>query len=575
MRLIKIHQLAVYILFTTSILSCNQPGIATRQIGLQTERETGVMADSAMVVSAHPLASEVGVEIMRKGGNAVDAAIAVQFALAVVFPEAGNIGGGGFFVIRENNANYHTLDFREKAPMNASRDMYLDEKGEAMEMRSQRGALAAGVPGAVDGMVKAYEKFGTLPWEELVEPAVRLAEDGFLLTEREAQKFNNTASTFREYSSIDPEQFTGKDWKEGDRLIQKELANTLTRIKNYRRDGFYSGPVAQAIIEEMNRGGGIITQLDLDSYESVWRVPLVGNYKDYKVITMGPPSSGGIIILQMMALLEKYDVDINPENFDQYLHLKTELERRIYADRAAYMGDADFYDVPVKELLSQDYLKQRFIDFNPNRATSSSDIMEGIINAESEETTHFSIVDPKGNAVSATTTINGFMGSYVVVDGAGFILNNEMDDFSIKQGFPNMYGLLGGEANKIEPGKRMLSAMTPTILEKNNELYMVVGTPGGSTIPTSVFQTIINVIEFDLGMQEAVAKRRFHSQWKPDQIFFERDNLDDNLRKKMEAKGHKFEARGPIGRVDAILVTPDGKLEGGADPRGMDTAVGF
>lgn len=575
MRLKKIHQLAIYILLTASVLSCNQPGISSRQLDLQSEREIGVMADSAMVVSAHPLASEVGVGIMKKGGNAVDAAIAVQFALAVVFPEAGNIGGGGFFVIRDKDANYHTLDFREKAPMNASRDMYLDESGEAMEMRSQRGALAAGVPGAVDGMVKAYEKFGTLTWEELVEPAIKLAEEGFQLTESEAQKFNNTASTFKEYSSIDPEQFTGKEWKEGDILIQKELANTLTRIKNYKRDGFYSGPVAKAIIEEMKRGGGIITQLDLDSYESVWRVPLVGHYKDYKVITMGPPSSGGIIILQMMALLEKYDVDINPEKFDQYLHLKTELERRIYADRAAYMGDSDFYDVPVKDLLSFDYLKQRFLDFDPNRATSSSDIMEGIINAESEETTHFSIVDQKGNAVSATTTINGFMGSYVVVDGAGFILNNEMDDFSIKPGFPNMYGLLGGEANKIEPGKRMLSAMTPVILEKNNELYMVVGTPGGSTIPTSVFQTIVNVIEFDLSMQEAVSKRRFHSQWKPDHIFYERGHLDDNLKNKMEAKGHKFQERGPIGRVDAILITPDGRLEGGADPRGMDTAVGF
>jgi gamma-glutamyltranspeptidase / glutathione hydrolase len=575
MRNLKLHKLALYILLVISIVSCNQPGTFTRQIGLLSEREVGVMADSAMVVSAHPLASEVGVQIMKKGGNAVDAAIAVQFALAVVFPEAGNIGGGGFFVIRDHEANYHTLDFREKAPMNASRDMYLDETGEAIAMKSQRGALAAGVPGAVDGMIKAYEKFGTLPWEDLVEPSIRLAADGFVLTESEARKYNNTASTFKEYSSVDPVQFTGRNWKEGDLLVQKELAQTLSLIKNNKRAGFYSGPVAEAIIAEMNRSGGIINQQDLDSYESVWRVPLTGNYKDYKVITMGPPSSGGIIILQMLALLEKYDININPEKFDQYLHLKTELERRIYADRAAHMGDADFYDVPVKELLSQSYLRRRFLDYNPERATPSSDIMEGIIQAQSEETTHFSIVDPKGNAVSATTTINGFMGSYVVVEGAGFILNNEMDDFSIKPGFPNMYGLLGGEANKIEPGKRMLSAMTPTILEKNNKLFMVVGTPGGSTIPTSVFQTIINVIEFDLGMQEAVSKRRFHSQWKPDHIFYEKGNLDDRLRKRMEAKGHLFEERGPIGRVDAILVTPNGKLEGGADPRGMDTAIGF
>lgn len=568
-------QLLQLLFLITIMVSCNQPGTITRKIGIHSKREVGVLADSAMVVSAHPLASQVGIDILQKGGNAIDAAIAVQFALAVVFPEAGNIGGGGFFVIRDSKANYSSLDFREKASLNAHRDMYLDEEGEVMENKSLKGHLAAGVPGTVDGMVKAYERYGSLPWADLVEPSIKLANEGFILTEIEAKKFYIHAEALKEHSTNEPYQFTGKVFQEGDRLVQKELGTTLTHIRDNKRAGFYNGPVAEAIIAEMARGEGIIDQRDLDSYESVWRNPLTGNYKDYKVITMGPPSSGGIIILQMLSLLEKNKVDLNPERFDKYLHLKTELERRVYADRAAYMGDDDFFKVPLSELLSEEYLKQRFIDYNPKKATPSSEIMKGIIQLESEETTHFSIVDAKGNAVSATTTLNGFLGSYVVVDGAGFILNNEMDDFSIKPGFPNMYGLLGGEANKIEPGKRMLSAMTPSILEKNGKLYMVVGTPGGSTIPTSVFQTIINVVEFDMGMQEAVAKRRFHSQWKPDHIFFERGHLDERLRRNMEAKGHIFQERGPIGRVDAILVRPDGKLEGGADPRGMDTAVGY
>ena len=572
---LKNTQIFMLILGIGMLVSCNQPGTITSKLGLFSEREIGLLTDSAMVVSAHPLASQVGVDIMKKGGNAIDAAIAVQFALAVVYPEAGNIGGGGFFVIRDAAANYETLDFREKAPLQATQNMFLDEDGEAMPEKSQRGHLASGVPGSVDGMVKAYEKYGTLPWTALLEPALKLAKTGFVLTADEAKKFNNAQETFKANSSSNPTQFTGRVWKEGDTLIQEELAETLDHIRKNKRDGFYKGPVAEALIAEMEKGGGIITQEDLDNYNSVWRSPLIGNYKQYKLITMGPPSSGGIIILQMLALLEKYKVNINPEKFAKYLHLKTELERRAYADRAAYMADADYFDVPVKRMLSEDYLKDRFVSFDKDQATPSSEVKEGAMAAESEETTHFSIVDPMGNAVSATTTINGFMGSYVVVKGAGFLLNNEMDDFSIKPGFPNMFGVLGGEANKIEPGKRMLSSMTPVIMEKNNKLFMVVGTPGGSTIPTSVFQTIVNVIEFDHGMQQAVAERRFHSQWQPDHIYFERGRLDEMLKRSMEAKGHKFKERGPIGRVDAILVTAEGKLEGGADPRGMDTALGY
>lgn len=535
----------------------------------------GLITEKAMVVSAHPLASEVGSEILKKGGNAIDAAIAVHFALAVVYPEAGNIGGGGFFVIRDKDANYHSLDFRERGPLNSNPDMYLDENGEVIERKSIKGHLASGVPGAVDGMVTAYDKLGSLPWTELVQPAVDLAEKGFELTADEAAKFNRAVENFQTYSSIDPVQFTGKIWKEGDVLVQSQLGETLKLIRDNKREGFYSGPTAAFIAAEMERGGGIITLEDLEKYESTWREPLIGNYKDFKIITMGPPSSGGLIILQMLGTMENYQVSNEKAKYPDYIHLKTEMERRVYADRAAYMADTDYYPVPVSDLLSKEYLKDRFLTFDPERATPSASIQEGKLLSMSEETTHFSVVDPMGNAVACTTTLNGGMGSSVVVDGAGFILNNEMDDFSIKPGHPNMFGVLGGEANKIEPGKRMLSSMTPTIIEKGGELFMVLGTPGGSTIPTSVFQVIVNVIEFNMGMQEAVNAKRFHSQWQPEVISYESGAMDENLQSTLEAKGHVFVERGGIGRVDAILKLPDGTLEGGADPRGMDTAAGF
>jgi gamma-glutamyltranspeptidase / glutathione hydrolase len=535
----------------------------------------GLITDKAMVVSAHPLASEVGSVILKQGGNAVDAAIAVHFALAVVYPEAGNIGGGGFFVIRDKDANYHSLDFRERGPLNSFPDMYLDENGEVIERKSIKGHLASGVPGAVDGMVTAYDKLGSLPWEALVQPAIDLAELGFVLTSDEAAKFNRAVESFQTYSTVDPVQFTGKSWQEGDTLIQSQLAETLKLVRDYKRDGFYAGPTAAYIVAEMERGGGIISLEDLEQYESTWRDPLIGSYKDYKIITMGPPSSGGLIILQMLGTMEAYEVSNQKDAFAAYIHLKTEMERRVYADRAAYMADTDFYPVPVSDLLNKAYLKERFLTFDPNKATSSASIREGKLLTMHEETTHFSVVDPMGNAVSCTTTLNGGMGSSVVVDGAGFIMNNEMDDFSIKPGHPNMFGVLGGEANKIEPGKRMLSSMTPTILEKDGELFMVVGTPGGSTIPTSVFQVIVNVIEFGMGMQEAVNQKRFHSQWQPEVISYEKGGLDNRLQSELEAKGHQFAERGGIGRVDAILKLADGTLEGGADPRGMDAAAGF
>ncbi len=535
----------------------------------------GVMADSAMVVSAHPLASQVGVDILKMGGNAVDAAIAVQFALAVVYPGAGNIGGGGFFVIRNADGTIDGLDYREKAPAEAYETMYLDENGEEIENLSRRGHLAAGVPGSVDGMVKAYEKYGSLPWKDLVQPSIDLALNGFELTEREARKLNYNREDFEEYSTVKP-FFTEKEWSTGDKIKYEELGHTLERIRDNGREGFYAGKTAEDIIAEMERGGGLITLEDLTSYESIWRAPITGWYRGFKVISMAPPSSGGVALIQMLKSVQDYDLNEMGWNTRESVHLITEAERRAYADRSYYLGDPDFWKVPVKELTDDTYIVERMATFDPFAATPSDSVAEGKFTLyESEETTHFSIIDANGNAVSATTTLNGGFGNKVMVAGSGFILNNEMDDFSIKPGVPNMYGAIGGEANSIQPGKRMLSSMTPTILEKDNELYMVVGTPGGTTIITSVFQVIMNVVDHGMGMQAAVNAGRFHHQWRPDAIRFEETAIDSVIRIELESMGHELYQRGSIGRVDAILIHEDGSLEGGADPRGDDTAVGY
>tara|TARA_R110000796_G_scaffold252637_1_gene389587 strand:- start:27557 stop:29263 length:1707 start_codon:yes stop_codon:yes gene_type:complete len=539
----------------------------------------GLIASKAMVVSAHPIASNVGKEIMEKGGNAVDAAVAVQFALAVVYPGAGNIGGGGFMVSRMADGTANTLDFREKAPNAGGRDMYLDENGEVISNLSTRGHLAAGVPGSVAGMVEAHKKYGKLDWAELVQPAIDIASKGWVLTAREASGLNGNRKSFMDLNTVMPDFFLaeeGQEWKEGDLVKIPEMAKTLERIRDNGRDGFYKGETADLIVAEMKRGNGIISHEDLEQYEAVWRTPIQGTYGEYEFISMPPPSSGGIALAQLFGTMENYKLSKMDFHSTEAVHLIVEAERRAYADRAAHLGDPDFYDVPLKGLQDQNYIKDRMKSFDPNKATPSSEVSAGKpAPAESMETTHFSIVDPMGNAVSITTTLNGGMGSKVFVGGAGFLLNNEMDDFSVKPGVPNMYGLVGGEANAIAPGKRMLSSMTPTIVSKDGKLFMVVGTPGGSTIITSVFQTIINVTDFGMGMQEAVAAPRFHHQWLPDQVTYERDGLSAEVLQALEAKGHKFRTTGAIGRVDAILVMPNGKLEAGADPRGDDAASGF
>lgn len=553
------------LVFSTQILS----GIDHVSRGLVTER--------TMVVSAHPLASEIGVEIMKRGGNAVDAAVAVQFALAVVYPNAGNIGGGGFMVYRGNDGTALSLDFRETAPALAHRDMYLDEDGNARSEWSRLGHRAAGVPGSVAGMFAAHERLGKLPMKVLVQPSIDLAEEGHVLTAAVATGLNRFSEVIDRHSTQPSVYGSKSDWKEGDWIKHPELADTLRLIRDHGAAGFYEGDTANKIVSEMERGGGLISHDDLRNYRAKWRDPIISEYKEYRLITMGPPSSGGIALSQLLTIVENFP-DRIAKGFQsvEAVHLMVEAERRVYADRAEHLGDSDFYPVPIKGLLDVDYLLKRMSNFDAEKASISENISAGEpAGIESEETTHFSVVDAEGNAVSITTTINGSYGNKVAVGGGGFLLNNEMDDFSAKPGVPNMFGLIGAEANAIEPGKRMLSSMTPTILEKEGALFMVVGTPGGSTIITSVFQVILNVLEFNMTMQAAVSAARFHHQWKPDAIQASRDALTAETRAKLKEMGHEMRERPPIGRVDAILILPDGRLEGGADPRGDDAASGF
>ena len=538
---------------------------------------TGFLADSAIVVSAHPLASRVGTTVLLKGGNAIDAAIATQFALAVVFPAAGNIGGGGFMVFRKNDGTTYSLDYRETAPVLSSEKMYLDENGNPIQGLSGKGHKSVGVPGSVAGMWEAHQKFGKLPWNVLVEPAIRLAAEGFPLTTEQAESLNEVGDTLVRYSTVKPDFLIHK-WSPGDTIYWSDLAKTLKRIRDEGSKGFYEGVTADAIVTEMQRGNGLITHDDLRNYKPLWRQPLIGSFKEYKIISMGPPSSGGIALIQMLKSVESFPIADWGHNSARTVHLLTEIERRAYADRASYLGDPDFYNVPTSQLLEPGYIDNRMKDFSATHATPSNKIREGnIAFKESHQTTHLSIIDKDGNAVSVTTTLNDWFGSGIVVGNAGFILNDEMDDFSIKPGVPNMYGVTGGEANKIEPRKRMLSSMTPTIIERDGKVVMVLGTPGGSTIMTSVFQTILNVLEFKMTMQQAVDAKRFHSQWTPDVIYNEISALTAEDSITLVKMGHRFDPYylSGIGRVDAILLRNDGKLEGGADTRGDDAADGF
>lgn len=531
--------------------------------------------DSAAVVTAHPLASDVGIEILQQGGNAVDAAVAVQFALAVVYPRAGNLGGGGFMVVREKDGTPYALDYREKAPLAADRDMYLDSLGGVVDGLSRNGHLAAGVPGTVAGMVAAHERLGQIKdWSALVAPAIRLAEEGFALSETEAARLNRFRTAFSEHNDT-PSPFIQDTFLTGQVLVQSELAKSLRRIAQQGKAGFYTGPTAEAIVAEMEAGNGIMTLEDLRAYEAIWRESITTQYKDYRLISMPPPSSGGIALAQLLEMVELYPLRDYGFHSTTAVHLMVEAERRAYADRAAYLGDADFYEVPTDTLLHEAYLKRRMADFQSGQASISDSIQAGGMNLgkESFETTHTSIVDAEGNAVSVTTTLNSNYGCKVWVDGVGFFLNNEMDDFSAKPGVPNQFGLIGAEANAIAPGKRMLSSMTPTIVERDGDLFLVLGAPGGSTIITAVFQVFLNVAEFDQTLEEAVNAGRFHHQWLPDEIMVERGTLPDSVRQKLEAMGHQFRDIERMAVIKAIQRLPDGQLRAVGDFRNPDDDV--
>lgn len=529
-----------------------------------------VVCHNGAVVSAHPLASMAGIQMLKQGGNAVDAAIATQLALAVVYPGAGNIGGGGFMVARLANGSNITIDFREKAPAGASRNMYLDANQNVIPGKSENGHLAAGVPGSVAGIFRYY-KYAKLPFGKLIGPAIHLAENGFAITAAEASDLNDHQDDFKKYNSSVPVFVKNSGWKAGDMLVQKDLAKTLRRIRDQGARGFYEGETARLIIEEMHHGNGLISYEDLKNYSAKEREPVLFTYKkDYMIITMPLPSSGGVLLPQMMRMVE--DRNLNQYGFETSgsVHLMAEVERLAYADRAEYLGDVDFFKVPVKTLVSYPYLKERMKNFNKDSAGKSDVIKAGLVH-ESEETTHFDTYDKEGNCVSITTTLNDGYGCRTVVAGAGFLLNNEMDDFSAKPGVPNMYGAVGGDANAIAPGKRMLSSMTPTIVLFKNKPFLVLGTPGGTTITTSVFQTLMDIIEFGMTASDAVNKPKFHHQWLPDILYVEKD-FPKPVIEQLEKMGYRVQEREAIGRTEIIRISRSGEVEAVADWRGDDDA---
>jgi gamma-glutamyltranspeptidase/glutathione hydrolase len=529
-----------------------------------------VRARNGMVVTEEPIAADVGVSVLNAGGNAIDAAVAVGFALAVTYPVAGNIGGGGFMLVRFADGRSTFIDFRERAPMASSRDMYLDSNGK-LTRDSIDGWRASGVPGTVRGLEYAHKKYGSKPWKELVEPAVRLARDGFDAPYGLTDSLASGRARFENYPAS--RDLFGKTYEPGDRFIQPDLAGTLERVAKNPSD-FYEGETARRLAAAMAANGGLITLKDLKAYKAVERKPLTGRYKGYEITTAPPPSSGGIGVLQMLGVLEGSGYERAGWGAAATIHFVVETMRRYYADRSEYLGDPDFTKVPVRALLNPEYIKTVRASIDRDRASKSDAIRPGSLSAyESSETTHFSIVDKAGNAVSLTYTLNGSYGSGVTAPGLGFLLNNEMDDFAAQPGEPNMFGLVQGEANAIKPGKRPLSSMTPAILTKDGKLFMVVGGPGGGRIISAVLQTILNDIDFGMNIQDAVDAPRFHHQWKPDKITMERGFSPDTIRL-LQERGHVVEVIPAVARIFAI-VADGGWLQGAPDGRSYGKAAGF